>query len=1006
MAKRKADSGTRGSRARGCNNADGPAQERASKRISRKARGRRGGARGGRVEPADNGEARDSVATTSQRGAAEGGPATKGEACGASKERAASRDEGQREPARAVERVTAEGSGRKRAASESDSEENDLEGKSDEEDSSSDSESEGEWQEVDELPAEEEVGATSSAAGIVSIGQAVQIEIETPEMAKLRARKEKRKKLFEGWVRRMANRYKKEVQLDLHKVHLLCLLANGMHRSAVCSSPALRALALSLLPTQLASSPSTNHDLTFLARLLTWFNFTFRVDEEEEVQGGTAQGALMTEVLTARFSSRTARSAEELSHLFLVVVRALGITSRLVLSLQPLPLKSAAAEPKVGRFAQTKTRKGISKQQKSTRQGPGDFVGDGEDEKTRGGGDGSAKVERGKRGEARKKSSSATSQSGDVSKAERFKEEGKGEKVEEEEDGEIRKCQGAGENEGKRRSPRVSAQQSSKPQAGRYRVAASDSDGSGSDEDSEFSPNSGDSSDEVSDSDKGGGRRSGKSRKRPSSQQRGAAGKRPTGEKEPELGGDSDSDDFVATTTTGLGKHKRAKMQRKSPSHPKAAWKPGATSTALAPCNAWVEVLLVAEGPHGRAPVGAAAAGGRWVCVEVAGAEADRPEACVRRAARPLAYVVAFDDDGCMKDITRRYDPAWLTSTRRLRVDAEWWQAALFPFESPHTHREQQEDEQLEAGLLSRPMPSSVSEFKSHPLYALPRHLLKYEAIFPPGAAVLGTCRGEPVYARECVHTLHSCDTWLKQARVVRLGEVPYKMVKGQSNRSRKLRMADPESRDKPDLALFGLWQTEEYQPPVAVDGKVPRNDYGNVYLFRPSMLPVGCVHLHAPGLNRVARSIGVDCAPAVTGFDFHAGYSHPVTDGFVVCEEVKDTLLAAWERAQEEVEKKEREKRENRAFGNWKLLTRGLLIRERLKLRYSANEPGSTQTTQGEEGTSQVAKNPGVTPADDLAVAWPDFKERTRSSVKRNQGVGRRDRQGQNSHLFPFEKL
>ncbi|XP_078469106.1 DNA repair protein complementing XP-C cells homolog isoform X3 [Lampetra planeri] len=778
--------GRAGSRARGCHDADGAAQKRASKRISRTAKGRRGGARGGRVEPAQDGEARDSVATTSQRGAAQGGAGSEGEAGGAWKERAASQDGGQREGARAGERVTAEGSGRKRAASESDSEENDLEGKSDEEDSSSDSESEGEWQEVDELPAEEEVGATSSAAGIVSIGQAVQIEIETPEMAKLRARKDKRKKLFEGWVRRMANRHKKEVQLDLHKVHLLCLLANGMHRSAVCSSLALRALALSLLPTQLASSPSTNHDLAFLARLLTWFNFTFRVDEEEEeVQGGTAQGALMTEVLTARFSSRTARSAEELSHLFLVVVRALGITSRLVLSLQPLPLKAAAAEPK-----------------------------------------------------------------------------------------------------------------------------------------------------------------------------------------------------------------------------PKAAWKPGATSTALAPCDAWVEVLLLDEGPHGRAPVGAAVAGGRWVCVEVAGAQADRPEACVRRAARPLAYVVAFDDDGCMKDITRRYDPAWLTYTRRLRVDTEWWQAALFPFESPHTRREQQEDEQLEAGLLIRPMPSSVSEFKSHPLYALPRHLLKYEAIYPPGAAVLGTCRGEPVYARECVHTLHSCDTWLKQARVVRLGEVPYKMVKGQSNRSRKLRMADPESRDKPDLALFGPWQTEEYQPPVAVDGKVPRNDYGNVYLFRPSMLPVGCVHLHAPGLNRVARSIGVDCAPAVTGFDFHAGYSHPVTDGFVVCEEVKDTLLAAWERAQEEVEKKEREKRENRAFGNWKLLTRGLLIRERLKLRYSAHEPGSTQTTQGEEGTSQAAETPGVTPANDLAVAWPDLQERARSSVKRNQGVGQRDRQGQNSHLFPFEKL
>lgn len=32
---------------------------------------------------------------------------------------------------------------------------------------------------------------------------------------------------------------------------------------------------------------------------------------------------------------------------------------------------------------------------------------------------------------------------------------------------------------------------------------------------------------------------------------------------------------------------------------------------------------------------------------------------------------------------------------------------------------------------------------------------------------------------RDCVHTLHSRDTWLKQGRVVRLGEVPYKVTVG-----------------------------------------------------------------------------------------------------------------------------------------------------------------------------------------------------------------------------------
>ena len=43
--------------------------------------------------------------------------------------------------------------------------------------------------------------------------------------------------------------------------------------------------------------------------------------------------------------------------------------------------------------------------------------------------------------------------------------------------------------------------------------------------------------------------------------------------------------------------------------------------------------------------------------------------------------------------------------------------------------------------------------------------------------------------------------------------------------------------KDEP-LEVFGKWQTELYIPPPAVDGKVPRNEYGNVELFKPWMLP------------------------------------------------------------------------------------------------------------------------------------------------------------------------
>lgn len=49
------------------------------------------------------------------------------------------------------------------------------------------------------------------------------------------------------------------------------------------------------------------------------------------------------------------------------------------------------------------------------------------------------------------------------------------------------------------------------------------------------------------------------------------------------------------------------------------------------------------------------------------------------------------------------------------------------------------------------------------------------------------------------------------------------------------------------------------------------------------------------PSLNRVARKLNIDCAPAVVGWEFHCGGSHPVLDGFIICEEFKETLLDAW---------------------------------------------------------------------------------------------------------------
>ena len=31
------------------------------------------------------------------------------------------------------------------------------------------------------------------------------------------------------------------------------------------------------------------------------------------------------------------------------------------------------------------------------------------------------------------------------------------------------------------------------------------------------------------------------------------------------------------------------------------------------------------------------------------------------------------------------------------------------------------------------------------------------------------------------------------------------------------------------------------------------------------------------PGLNKVAKKLEIDCAPAMIGWDFHGGFNHPM---------------------------------------------------------------------------------------------------------------------------------
>lgn len=100
----------------------------------------------------------------------------------------------------------------------------------------------------------------------------------------------------------------------------------------------------------------------------------------------------------------------------------------------------------------------------------------------------------------------------------------------------------------------------------------------------------------------------------------------------------------------------------------------------------WVEVFVEREG--------------KWMDVNCVHGTVGQPSLCFKYATKPVFYIIGFDNDGCVKDVTQRYDPAWMTSTRKSRVDAQWWNDTLEPYRSPFVEREKKEEKEVSAREL------------------------------------------------------------------------------------------------------------------------------------------------------------------------------------------------------------------------------------------------------------------------------------------------------------------
>ena len=338
-----------------------------------------------------------------------------------------------------------------------------------------------------------------------------------------------------------------------------------------------------------------------------------------------------------------------------------------------------------------------------------------------------------------------------------------------------------------------------------------------------------------------------------------------------------------------------------------------------------------------------------------------------------LSYAIAFESDGSAHDVTRRYAKAYNSKTRRMRIDnpipstttttaltgPRWYRRALSRYARSPLHPHYAVLDQIEANQLakfeaSEPMPRNVADFKDHPVYALERHLRRHEVLVP-GAQSSGTVSAgtgpnkavERIYRRSDVRIARTKEKWWRSGRTVRPDEAAVKILpKRKAKRGgRADDFADSDfDDDNPDrVGLFGddapsnaplytLAQTDLYvPPPVSPSGHVPKNRFGNIDLYVPSMVPPGGVHIPHLRAAHAAFILGIDYAPALTGFEFRGRRGTAVLNGVVVAEGFGEAVWAVVEGLEGMEREEEAERSSRRALGLWRLFLRGLRIRERV---------------------------------------------------------------------------
>lgn len=160
----------------------------------------------------------------------------------------------------------------------------------------------------------------------------VEVLLDAPAL-----KKKKRCNDLEIALRRRLNNIKREHQVYIHKVHVLCYIAHGNYLNSVLNSADVLGVALSLLPSDKCYPPK-RMNMEYLEDLLNWFGKKIKCKQilvSNELKD-------LRNSLQNQLEIREALCKTHFCFMFLCLLRALGIQCRLVVNLNVLPIKPSS----------------------------------------------------------------------------------------------------------------------------------------------------------------------------------------------------------------------------------------------------------------------------------------------------------------------------------------------------------------------------------------------------------------------------------------------------------------------------------------------------------------------------------------------------------------------------------------------------------------------------------------------------------------------------------------